>query len=88
MKKNRSIRGGRGNEMHEPPPRKANGIDFVKYLLALGADPNDQSEGRSTIVFETKDSDVRKLLIDNGGKLTTAETFLDAIEKADLKKSR
>ncbi len=69
---------------YKPAPRKGTGIEFVKYLLELKADPNYLNNGEHSTTYLTKDPLVRSLLVAAGGKLTPVENLMEAIERSDF----
>lgn len=61
-------------------------IAIIKWLLSLGADPSDTSNGAPTPVYLAKKLFIRNLLKASGGQMTKAENLLVAIEQSDLPK--
>ena len=54
-------------------------MDFIKFLLVKGADPNFKCKDGNTpvhIAFKAKNFDIILLLIDFGGDLNTLNNYL------------
>jgi hypothetical protein len=82
---------------YEAPPRTENGIPLVRALLKRGANPNSLTplpprRGRfsgdiqpvaRSIVFDTKDPEVRAILVKAGGRLTDHDRLIEAVEAGD-----
>src|SRR5207237_346669 len=71
--------------MHSPPPKKWQGMEIIGFLLSHGADPNDRSMDRPSILFEATNRKVIETLQSHGGSLSRAEKLLMDIRNSDLK---
>jgi len=66
----------------EPAPWVTDGLSLVAYLIKRGADVNDVSNARASILYDAS-PDARPMLISAGAKLTANEFALDALKRND-----